>query len=337
MFLGISAGAEDCQGRNYLRGRSAVKGKIFLVTGGLGFIGKHFVARCLKLGHFVTNVDIVNYAADRVMMNEFNGNPSYRHIREDTAALTHLPESDYVVNFAAESHVDNSIADNRQFCQSNFMGTQRLLELTRARYPHEAPLFIQISTDEVYGDITDGVHKETHPLRPSNPYSATKAAADMLVLGWARTYGVRYLIARMSNNYGLHQYPEKLIPKSFWRLQRGLPALMQGDGTYRRSWLHVEDTVDALLTMIEKGEPNTAYNIAGAVELPNIEVLRMIATIVKVPEDKAIQQVPNRVGQDLRYSLDDSRIRALGWKPKRTNMLEELRKIAFEIDFSRFL
>jgi dTDP-glucose 4,6-dehydratase len=314
-----------------------VKSKIFLVTGGLGFIGKHFVARCLEQGHFVTNVDVVNYAADRVIMKVFEKNEKYRHIREDVSQLTHLPESDYVVNFAAESHVDNSIADNRQFCTSNFMGVQRLLELTRARYPVEAPLFVQISTDEVYGDIIDGVHTEADPLRPSNPYSATKAAADMLVLGWARTYGVRYMIVRMSNNYGVHQYPEKLIPKSCWRLQRGMPALMHGDGSYRRSWLHVEDTVDAILTMIEKGETNGTYNIAGAVELPNIEVLRMLADIFNVPESQAMKSVVNRVGQDLRYSLDDSRIRALGWKPKRTDLKAELRKIAFEIDFSRFL
>lgn len=319
------------------QGFISVQSKIFLVTGGLGFIGKHFVARCLSLGHFVTNVDVVNYAADRVVMKEFEKNNRYRHIREDIAQLTHLPESDYVVNFAAESHVDNSIADNRQFCVTNFMGVQRLLELTRARYPVEAPLFVQISTDEVYGDIMDGVHKETDPLRPSNPYSATKAAADMLVLGWARTYGVRYLIVRMSNNYGVHQYPEKLIPKSSWRLQRGLPALMHGDGSYRRSWLHVEDTVDAVLTLIEKGEPNSTYNVAGAIELPNVEVLRTLAEIFNIPESKAMKSVVNRVGQDLRYSLDDSRLRALGWTPKHTNMREELRKIVFEIDFSRFL
>jgi len=314
-----------------------VKSKIFLVTGGLGFIGKHFVARCLADGHFVTNVDVVNYAADRVAMKEFDKNPNYRHIREDVSQLTHLPESDYVVNFAAESHVDNSIADNRQFCTSNFMGVQRLLELTRARYPVEAPLFVQISTDEVYGDIVNGVHTESDPLRPSNPYSATKAGADMLVLGWARTYGVRYMIVRMSNNYGTHQYPEKLIPKSCWRLQRGLPALMHGDGSYRRSWLHVEDTVEGILTMIDKGETNQVYNLAGSVELPNVEVLRILADIFNVPEAQAMKPVLNRVGQDLRYSLDDSRIRALGWKPKRTDMKVELRKIAFENDFSRFL
>lgn len=314
-----------------------MKSKIFLVTGGLGFIGKHFVARCLADGHFVTNVDVVNYAADRVAMKEFDKNPNYRHIREDVSQLTHLPESDYVVNFAAESHVDNSIADNRQFCTSNFMGVQRLLELTRARYPVEAPLFVQISTDEVYGDIVNGVHTESDPLRPSNPYSATKAGADMLVLGWARTYGVRYMIVRMSNNYGTHQYPEKLIPKSCWRLQRGLPALMHGDGSYRRSWLHVEDTVEGILTMIDKGETNQVYNLAGSVELPNVEVLRILADIFNVPEAQAMKPVLNRVGQDLRYSLDDSRIRALGWKPKRTDMKVELRKIAFENDFSRFL
>jgi len=181
-----------------------LKSKIFLVTGGLGFIGKTFVSRCLALEHFVTNVDVVNYAADRVAMKQFEAFPNYRHVCQDVSQLNHLPESDYIINFAAESHVDNSIADNHKFCVSNIMGVQRLLELTRARYPVEAPLFVQISTDEVYGDLTNGVHQEADPLRPSNPYSATKAAADMLVLGWARTYGVGYMIVRMSNNYGSH-------------------------------------------------------------------------------------------------------------------------------------
>jgi dTDP-glucose 4,6-dehydratase len=278
----------------------------------------------------------VNYAADRVAMQELAECENYRFINADIADLKHLAETDYVVNFAAESHVDNSIADNRQFCHSNILGVQRLLELTRARSPVDAPHFIQISTDEVYGDITDGVHRETDPLNPSNPYSATKASADMLVFGWGRTYGVRYNIVRLSNNYGLHQYPEKLIPKSCGRMVRGLPALMHGDGSYLRSWLHVEDSVDAIMTIIEKGEPSTIYNVSGNLEVPNIEVLRRLARILGVQEEKAIVSVKNRVGQDLRYSLDDSRLRALGWKPRR-DFDEELQLIANNIDFRRFL
>lgn len=313
-----------------------MKPRLFLVTGGLGFIGKHFVKRCLDLGHYVTNVDIVNYAADRIAMQELAECENYRFIEADIAELTHLAETDYVVNFAAESHVDNSIADNRQFCLSNVLGVQRLLELTRARAPVDTPHFIQISTDEVYGDITNGAHRETDPLRPSNPYSATKAAADMLVIGWGRTYGVSYNIVRLTNNYGLHQYPEKLIPKSCRRMARGLPALMHGDGSYLRSWLHVEDSVDAIMTIIEKSEPSTIYNASGDLEVANREILLRLARLLGIEEEEAIVSVKNRVGQDLRYSLDDSRLRALGWKPRR-DFDEELRNIVNNIDFRRFL
>jgi len=313
-----------------------MRSKLILVTGGLGFIGKHFARRCLEAGHFVTNVDVVNYAADRLANDEFKSHRNYRHIHEDIANLSHLPESDFLVNFAAESHVDNSIADSRQFCHSNVIGVQRLLELVRAKSTREAPLFVQISTDEVYGDITSGRHTVSDPLRPSNPYSATKAAADMLVIGWARTYGIHYNIVRMTNNYGSNQYHEKLIPKSAWRMRRGLPALMHGDGSYVRSWLHVEDSVDAILTIMERGEHNTIYNVHGDLELPNIEVLRRLARIYGIPEEKAFIAVPNRVGQDVRYSLDDSALRALGWRPKR-DFDAELAKIAREDDFKRFL
>jgi len=313
-----------------------MKSKLILVTGGLGFIGKHFVTRCLELGHFVTNVDAVNYAADRFANEEFKAHTNYRHLHADIAELSHLPESDVLVNFAAESHVDNSIADSSQFCRSNILGVQRLLELTRAKHASGAPHFIQISTDEVYGDIAQGRHSESQALRPSNPYSATKAAADMLVIGWARTFGLRYNIVRMSNNYGHNQYPEKLIPKSAWRMRRGLPALIHGDGTYFRSWLHAEDSVEAILTVWNKGESNTIYNVHGDTELQNLAVVMKLAVILSVPEADAYVRIPNRVGQDVRYSLDDSRIRTLGWKPTR-NFDEALKKIAFGDDFKRFL
>jgi dTDP-glucose 4,6-dehydratase len=309
--------------------------KLILVTGGLGFIGKHFVQRCLEIGHYVTNVDVVNYAADRVKMKSFAEHSNYRFIQQDISVMPYLPESDFVVNFAAESHVDNSIADNRQFCVSNFLGTQRMLELCKSRSPVDGPHFIQISTDEVYGDILSGKHNETDILKPSNPYSATKASADMLVLGWARTYGLRYNILRITNNYGPHQYPEKLIPKSAWRMSRGLRAIMHGDGSYVRSWLHVLDTVEAILTVIEKGEPNTIYNIKGDIELQNRFVIDKIAQILNIKGDY-IEPVVNRAGQDLRYSLDDSRLRALGWRPVR-DFDVELINIVTDLDFQRFI
>lgn len=309
---------------------------IVMVTGGLGFIGKSFVRKLLDDGHFVINVDIVNYAADRKAMAEFATANSYRFMREDVATLQHLPECDFIVNFAAESHVDNSINRNTEFCHSNFMGTHRLLELVREKRAHDRPHFIQISTDEVYGDIIEGQHSESDPLKPSNPYSASKAAADMLVLGWARTYDVQYNILRITNNYGPHQFPEKLIPKSSGRMLRGLPALMHGDGSYIRSWLHVQDTVSAILTVMMDGEPNLIYNVSGSKELSVKQVILQIAQLMDVPEEKAYIAVTNRVGQDLRYDLDDSRIRALGWKPLHV-FDQEISNIVSTFEFDRFL
>jgi dTDP-glucose 4,6-dehydratase len=312
-----------------------VKNDIILVTGGLGFIGKYFVRRCLANGHFVRNFDNVGYAADRTVNEEFSKSPNYRFTNADIRDLDFLPECDVIVNFAAESHVDNAISNSRNFCTTNFLGVQNLLELTRRRMPADRPLFIQISTDEVYGDIAKGAHGESDMLVPSNPYAATKAAADMLVKSWGRTYGIAWNIVRPTNNYGLHQYPEKLIPKSTWRLNRGLPAIMHGDGSYVRSWLHTEDTVDALLTIIEKGERNRIYNIGSNTELRNIEVLQAIAKLVGVPEDRAWISIEDRSGQDIRYSLDDRSLRALGWVPRR-RFLDELPAIVNGMDVSRF-
>ena len=216
------------------------------------------------------------------------------------------------------------------------MGVQRLLELVRNKQEHERPRFVQISSDEVYGDCLNGKFTEDDMLRPSNPYSATKASADLLVQSWSRTYGIPFNIIRPSNNYGAHQYPEKLIPKSSWRMKRGLPALMHGDGSYVRSWLHAEDTVAAILLVLESGAPDEIYNISGTVHLRNIEVLRKIAKILDVPEQAAWTTVADRSGQDVRYAVDDSRIRALGWQATR-DFDVELEKIIDQVDFQRFL
>jgi dTDP-glucose 4,6-dehydratase len=253
------------------------KSEVFVVTGGLGFIGKHFVRRLLDEGRVVKNIDKVSYAADHVVMAEFKEYRNYRFQEADICTLDFLPQCDVIVNFAAESHVDNAITNAHKFCMTNFLGVQNLLELTRAKQAPERPLFVQISTDEVYGDIAEGRHSESAMLVPSNPYSATKAAADMLVNSWGRTYSVPWNIVRPANNYGLHQYPEKLIPKSAWRMKRGTPAIMHGDGSHLRSWLHADDTVDAILTVIEKGERNAIYNVGSETERRNIDVLQAIA------------------------------------------------------------
>ena len=310
--------------------------RIILITGGLGFIGKHLVKRCLAMGHFVINVDCVNYAADRIVREEFRQHPNYRCLEVDIARFDYLPECDAIVNLAAESHVDNSISDNTKFCNTNILGVQRLLELVRLKQSADRPRFIQISTDEVYGEAIHGPHRETAMLRPSNPYSATKAAADMLVMSWARTYQLDCNIVRPTNNYGPHQYPEKLIPKSCARLRRGRPALLHGNGDYVRCWLHVEDSVDAILTVLDKGEPNTVYNAGGEEYFENVEVVRRLARILKVPENDAWNFTEDRLGQDRRYSVDSTRLRTLGWKPRRS-FDREIETIVEQSEFQRFL
>jgi len=312
-----------------------VKNDIILVTGGLGFIGKYFVRRCLEQGRFVRNIDRVGYSADRNVMAEFAAYPNYRFIEADIRTLDFLPECDVLVNFAAESHVDNAISNSRNFCTTNILGVQNLLELARCKMLAERPRFIQISTDEVYGDIAKGAHGESDMLVPSNPYAATKAAADMLVKSWGRTYDIAWNVVRPTNNYGLHQYPEKLIPKSTWRMKRGQPAIMHGDGSYVRTWLHTEDTVDGILTILESGQENRIYNVGGDAELKNIEVLRAIAKLLDVPEENAWVSVVDRSGQDVRYSLDDEPLRALGWKPRR-RFHDELAEIVKSLDVARF-
>ncbi|PWJ85024.1 dTDP-glucose 4,6-dehydratase [Pseudaminobacter salicylatoxidans] len=323
-------------GRHEGESKTVSGAEIIVVTGGLGFIGKHFVRRCLEDGRFVKNIDCISYAADRSVNAEFSKFKNYRFYESDICNLDFLPECDIFVNFAAESHVDNAITNAKRFCETNFLGVQRCLELVRLKHERERPLFIQISTDEVYGDIRDGSHTETDTLVPSNPYAATKAAADMLVQSWGRTYSVSWNIVRPTNNYGVHQYPEKLIPKSAWRMKRGMPAIMHGDGSYIRSWLHVDDTINGILTVIEKGSRNQIYNIGSTEERRNIDVLRRIAGVLGISENAAFVSVADRSGQDVRYSLDDSRLRGLGWSPRR-KFDDEIIGIVEQLDNSRFI
>ncbi len=291
--------------------------KRLLVTGGLGFIGSYFVDLALKRGYRVVNVDKVTYAARRDL--DFERRPGYEFIRADICELTHLPVGvEYIVNFAAESHVDNSIRANQDFFHSNVRGVYNLLELVRAKDETDQPVFVQISTDEVYGTVREGSSKETDRLNPSNPYSATKAAADQLVRGWANTYGLRTIIVRSCNNYGYGQYPEKLLAKTIEFFLEGRKMTIHGDGSYRREWLYAGDNVEAILLLIQKGTVGEIYNVSSNEEHSVLEAARMVAAAMGRDPDESFDFIPNRPGQDLRYSTDCSKIRALGWRPTRT-------------------
>ena len=293
--------------------------KVVYVTGCLGFIGSHVTRACLKRGWYVMGVDKITYAANTNVLIEFNEYDNFEFMNEDINDLKFLYDCDYIINTAAETHVGNSITNSDEFVRSNIDGVHNLLELIR-NYRQESsrtPILLHFSTDEVYGDIDEGAHTEADLLKPSNPYSATKAAADMLILAWARTYNLPYIIIRPTNNYGIGQYVEKLIPKTCKYLGLGRKIPLHNNGTPVRNWLHAADTAEAVITIIEAGVENEIYNIAGGFEQSNID------TVHKVIKEYGILDLYNmidlsysRVGQDVRYALDDTKLRALGWEPK---------------------
>jgi dTDP-glucose 4,6-dehydratase len=244
-----------------------------------------------------------------------------------------LIDCDYFINTAAESHVDNSIRKSDDFVHSNINGVHNILELLKNynKQGHVKPLLIHFSTDEVYGDIEHGEHIETDILKPSNPYAATKAAADQLILAWARTYNVKYVIVRPTNNYGIGQYVEKLIPKTCKYITLGRKVPLHNNGTPIRNWLHAKDTARGIITIIESGVENDIYNIAGGFEQSNIVTLEKIVKeyfgeLIPDYKEKYIDFSLTRIGQDVRYALNDDKLRNLGWSPK-CQFDEELKKI----------
>jgi dTDP-glucose 4,6-dehydratase len=285
-----------------------------ITTGGRGFIGSHFVELCLQKGHIVLDIDFMGYCANASL--PFDNNPNYTHLKQDICNIKHLPTCDVLVNFAAETHVDNSINDTFPFIKSNVLGVHNLLEILRGKNEYERPLFVQISTDEVYGDRNEGEFKETDVLHPSNPYSATKVAAEALILAYHRTYNIEYLITRSSNNYGERQYEEKLIPKTIKCIQEGKKIPLHGDGSYVRDWIYVKDNVEGIFTLIEKQIKNDTFNIGSGNRIKNIEVVKHILDWFGVDHDSNIQFVSNRWGQDVRYALDTNKINEIGWYPK---------------------
>ena len=292
--------------------------KIVYVTGCLGFIGFHVAKKCLEAGWYVYGIDKVSYAANTDLLEQLWDYDNFKYEKRDINDIKRLVYCDYVINCAAETHVDNSIEDSNIFVHSNINGVHRLLELIRQQ-SGKKPTLLHFSTDEVYGDIDAGSFTETQLLKPSNPYSATKAAADMLITAWARTHNVPFIIVRPTNNYGIGQYVEKLIPKTIKYLNLGRQVPLHMNGTPRRTWLHVEDTADAIMTIIDKGTVGEIYNISGNYETSNLDVVHQIIDNMMLTTDHEdhIDFDYQRLGADVRYSINDDKLKALGWAPKR--------------------
>jgi dTDP-glucose 4,6-dehydratase len=293
--------------------------KIVYVTGCLGFIGYHVAQACLDNGYYVIGVDKKTYAANVQFLPDLIKNSRFKFIESDINDLDMLYDCDYIINTAAETHVDNSIVSSDVFLRSNVNGVHHLLNLIKERHRFKMPTLLHFSTDEVYGDIEEGSHVETDLLKPSNPYSATKAAADQLILAWARTFKVPYVIVRPTNNYGIGQYTEKFIPKSIKSLQLGRAIPLHDAGLPRRTWLHVSDTASAVIKIIQAGVQNEIYNISGNHEEQNIVIAMQIVDMFceNVVDDysKYLNLDITRPGQDVRYSINDEKLRSLSWRP----------------------
>jgi len=294
-----------------------------LVTGGCGFIGSNFVLHLLRTRSDVEviTLDKLTYAGNPENLAEVRDDARHTLVQGDIADARLVDEVmargvDTVVNFAAETHVDRSIKDAAPFVTTNVAGTHTLLAAARE---HGVGCFVQIGTDEVYGSLgPDGTFTEESPLRPNNPYAATKAAADLLVRAFHKTYGMNAIITRCTNNYGPYQFPEKAIPVFISNALENRPIPVYGDGLHVRDWLYVEDHCRAIATVIERGRAGEVYNIGGGNELPNIELARLILRELGKPES-LIQHVKDRPGHDRRYALDAAKLRnELGWRPQVT-------------------
>jgi dTDP-glucose 4,6-dehydratase len=290
-----------------------------LVTGGAGFIGSNFV-HYLAANHpewNVANLDKLTYAGNLENLTGIEAGPCYRFVKGDIAdretVASLVEESDFVVNFAAETHVDRSIQDAGEFILTDVYGTFVLLEAFRSA--SRPKRFIQISTDEVYGAIATGSALETDPLAPRNPYAASKAGADRLAYSYFVTYDVPVIVTRASNNYGPRQYPEKVIPLFVTNAIEDKPLPLYGDGLQVRDWLHVEDHCRAIDLLLQEGVAGETYNIGGGHELPNIELTGRVLDLLGKPRT-LITHVTDRPGHDRRYSLDTTKLRGLGWSPR---------------------
>lgn len=291
------------------------------VTGGAGFIGSQFVRDWVRLypSQTIINFDRLTYAGNPDNLASVERHPAYRMVRGDICepeeVLAALPENcDTVAHFAAESHVDRSIASAAEFVRTNVLGTQVLLDAARARRVRR---FLHISTDEVGGSMDDGqFFREDSPLNPSSPYAASKTAAEHLVRAAAHTFGLDAVITRTSNNYGPFQFPEKLLPLAITRALADEPIPVYGDGLQVRDWIHVADNCDALMAVLERGTAGETYHIGGSQPLRNLDVLKLLLRLLGKPET-LLTSVTDRLGHDRRYAVDCSKTkRQLGWTPR---------------------
>ena len=286
-----------------------------LVTGGRGFIGSHFVEKALKLGYIVIDVDKMGYAASEHL--PWDNHPNYTLVRRDICDLDHLPACDVLVNFAAESHVDNSIKDVTPFLATNIIGTTNLL---RCSVDEPVSVFHHISTDEVYGALGeyDTPFTEKTAYDPQNPYSASKASSDHFVMAYKNTFDLPVKITNCSNNYGPRQNKEKLIPKTIDNIINNRKIPVYGLGENIRDWIYVEDHCEAIYEVYKHGEMGEKYNIGGECEVKNIDLVHKLIDMLGGSED-LIEYVDDRPGHDLRYAIDNAKIASeLNWKPKHT-------------------
>ncbi|MBN1319914.1 MAG: dTDP-glucose 4,6-dehydratase [Thermoleophilia bacterium] len=288
-----------------------------LVCGGAGFIGSDFIRRMLAGDPDleIVNLDKLTYAGNLDNLRSVEADPRYRFVQADicdkAAVLEAAQGVDAIVNFAAETHVDRSIAEPEAFLRTDILGTHTLLEAAREL---GVARMVQVSTDEVYGSIEEGSCAESYPLDPSSPYSASKAGGDLQVLAYHRTYGLPVMLTRGSNTYGPHQYPEKLIPLFVTNALEGEGLPLYGDGLNVRDWLHVDDHADGIAFVLANGKPGEVYNVGGGNERTNLEITGIILDELGLGESH-IRRVTDRPGHDRRYSLDCGKMHGLGWRP----------------------
>jgi dTDP-glucose 4,6-dehydratase len=295
-----------------------VKTLNILVTGGAGFIGSNFIRHMLNKyqNYKIINLDLLTYAGNPDNLNDIDNNPNYSFIHGDICDLDIvnkiMQKVDYVVHFAAESHVDRSIEDGSVFAKTNFMGTFTLLN---SALEYNIKKFVHISTDEVYGSIAKGSFKENDLLTPSSPYSSSKAGSDLLVQSYFITYELPVIITRCTNNFGPYQYPEKLIPLFITNLLENKKVPVYGTGKNVRDWIYVLDHCNAIDFVLHNGDAGEIYNIGSGSEKTNIEITKKILAILR-RDESMIDYVKDRLGHDFRYSLDCSKLKNMGWKPK---------------------